>query len=239
MSAPVKLATLSPEPTSVPSPARARLASAMQARTNANGIVEEHVRAQQAAERLISAPAQARARLSELEAISAKTVQDWAAAGGVGEPQLPNKLEIEQVQLDISKGDRLATAAKGAMPALTEKIRIAQLAVQGCISELQAAAVGVLAEAAEPLLAELSEHIRAAIAIRACLVALDLHLQQAARRNVPDAGDAATALRRQLEAIPGYAVAGDDQVRKHIPRWSTAADRLLADANAVIEEKWS
>ncbi len=212
------------------SPARQALASARKVRAAASSILETAATAQQRAERLLAAPAPLKARLAELERSAAGIVEAWARGGTGGSPTLPGGDELDGLRRDINEAERVAEAAKAAIPALARDIAAAQSSAGAAVDRMREAAAAIMIEEADTMVAELIETERRAATLRGHLRALQHHFQLDAARGNRGVAGFPDLIRKKL---PERILMTDPEVQRVAPKWTAYAERLLADETAT------
>ena len=214
------------------SAAREAVARAIAWRAEATAAVEEAGRAQQAAERLVAAPDQAKARIAAMRAANAGIVERWAAAGAVGEPELTGTPEeVEGLERELAEAERLSAAARAALPGLVQRIAHAQAGATAGLAAVREAVVGVLFEEAQLLPDWIKTLERQAATLRAEFQASINVLDRHGRAHRAG-GSEAQRLRLQTPAPITFT---DIALQGAMTRWATLADALVTDERATLE----
>lgn len=214
------------------SPARQALANARKARAAVGSVMEAAATARARADRLIAAPAPLKAKLAELERAAGAVVEAWARSGTAGAPTLPGGDDLDALRREIVEAERVAEAARAAIPALSRDTESAQAAVRETIDQMREAAAAVLMEHADEMIAELIEVDRRAATIRGQLRGLRHHFQLDGMRGNAAAGALGEAIRRKT---PQPIAMTDTEAERIAAAWSRFADRLLGDEAATLE----
>lgn len=228
---PIKQAKEPMDPRPELSPARQALASARKVRAAASSILETAATAQQRAERLLAAPAPLKARLAELERSAAGVVEAWARNGTGGSPTLPGGDELNDLRRQIADAERVADAARSAIPALARDIAKAQADAQAAIDRMREAAAAILVEEADAMVAELIDAERRAATLRGHLRALQHHFQLDAMRGNKGVVGFPDLIRKK---VPERIGPTEPEMQRVATRWTTYAERLLADETTAI-----
>jgi len=218
------------EPMDPLSPARQALASARKGRAAASSILETASTAQQRAERLLAAPSPLKARLAELERSAAGVVEAWARGGTGGTPSLPGGDELDGLRRDINEAERVAEAARAAIPALARDIATAQADAQAAIYRMREAAAAILVEEADAMVVELVETERRSATLRGHLRAMQHHFQIDAMRGNKGVVGFPDLIRKK---VPERIVLTDPEIQRIAPKWTAYTERLLADEAAT------
>lgn len=227
---PIKQAKEPMDPRPELSPARQALASARKVRAAASSILETAATAQQRAERLLAAPAPLKARLAELEREAAAAVEVWARGGSGGTPTLPGSDETDTLRREIGEAERVAEAARAAIPALARDIATAQADAQAAIDHMREAAAAILVEEADAMVVELIETERRAATLRGHLRALQHHFQLDAMRGNRGVAGFQDLIRKK---VPERIGPTEPEMQRVATRWTAYAERLLADETAT------
>jgi chromosome segregation ATPase len=227
---PIKQAKELMDPRPELSPARQALANARKVRAAASSILETASAAQQRAERLLAAPAPLKARLAELERSAAGIVEAWARGGTGGSPMLPGGDELDGLRRDINEVERVAEAARAAIPALAKDIAAAQSSAQAAVDHMREAAAAILVEEADAKVAELIETERRAATLRGHLRALQHHFQLDAMRGNRGVAGFQDLIRKK---VPERIGPTEPEMQRIATRWTAYAERLLADETAT------
>jgi chromosome segregation ATPase len=227
---PIKQAKEPMDPRPELSPARQALASARKVRAAASSILETAATAQQRAERLLAAPAPLKARLAEAAGLERSIVEAWARGGTGGSPTLPGGDELDGLRKEISEAERVAEAARAAIPALARDIAAAQSSAQAAIDRMREAAAAVMLEEADMMVAELIETEQRAATLRGRLRALQHHFQLDALRGNKGVAGFQDLIRKKVPERIGPTEPEMQRVATAYTRWT---ERLLSDETAT------